>query len=651
MTITRLRPSFTFTEERLAELRTVVPEAFADGRVNWEALKEALGEWTEAEGTDAEHFGLFWPGKREARRLAAKPSRGTLVPVPGEGVNEETTRNLFLEGDNLEVLKLLQKSYAGRVKMIYIDPPYNTGNDFVYKDDFRDPLGAYLRRTGQVDEAGEALTTNTRADGRFHSNWLSMMYPRLRLARTLLADDGAICVSIDDTEVSNLRLLMAEVFGDENFVAQIVWQRSKRGDSKLVATFHEYIIVFARNKSAVVEAGGWRRRKGGVDEVLEQYRHFVRQSNGAHEAVRDAMRSWYRSLPKDDPRRAHAHYTWSDDRGLYFADNFAGPDDGRKNRPRYDILHPKTGKPCAKPSTGWRWDEARTQAALAEKPPRIHFGPDHTTIPNRKSYLAEIDSEPYPSVIYRDGRSATLQVEALVGKGVFPFPKNVEVLEELIQLITKPGDVVLDFFGGSGTTGHAVLNVSRQTGAARQFIVVQLQEVTDEGSAAHRAGFDTISQIALQRLRRAIEGLNTAADPTAEEDRGFRVLRLEPSTFRAWEDYDGDDVEQLEALFEEAETPLVKGWTPDALLTEVLLLQGFPLDARIEAQTTLKNDVRLVTSDHVGHRLWVCLDRKVHDATVAALAPEAEDVIVCLDSALDDEAKLRLADRCTLETI
>jgi adenine-specific DNA-methyltransferase len=652
MTIKRLRPSFTFTEERLDELRAVVPEAFADGRVNWEALREALGEWTEPEAEGAEHFGLFWPGKREARRLAAKPSRGTLVPVAGEGVNEETTRNLFIEGDNLEVLKLLQKSYAGRVKMIYIDPPYNTGNDFVYKDDFRDPLGDYLRRTGQVDDAGEAVTTNTRADGRFHSNWLSMMYPRLRLARTLLADDGAICVSINDTEVSNLRLLMGEVFGDENFVAQIVWQRSKRGDSKLIATFHEYIIVFARNRSAVVEAGGWRRRKEGVDEVLEQHRGLLRELNGNHDAARDALRGWYRSLPKSDPRRAHEHYNWSDARGLYFASDFAGPDDGRKNRPRYDILHPKTGKPCAKPSTGWRWDEARTQAALAENPPRIHFGPDHTTIPNRKSYLAEIDSEPYPSVIYRDGRSATLQVEALVGKGVFPFPKNVEVLEELIQLMTKPGELVLDFFAGSATTGHAVLNVNRQSDGGRQFILVQLPEVTHEKSAARGAGFDTISQIALQRLRGAIGALDDDGEPTLTEDRGFRLLRLDPSSFRAWEDYDGDDVEQLEALFDEAETPLVKGWTTDSLVTEVLLLQGFPLDAQIDSQSALrKNDVRLVTSDHVGHRLWVCLDRRIHDATVAALALEAEDVFVCLDAALDDEAKLRLADQCTLETI
>ncbi|MEJ7812952.1 MAG: site-specific DNA-methyltransferase [Gemmatimonadaceae bacterium] len=250
---TRLRPAFTFTEDRLAELRRVAPEAFADGRVNWESLREALGEFLEPEDGGAEHFGLFWPGKREARRLAAMPSRGTLVPVPGEGVDEDTTRNLFIEGDNLEVLKLLRKSYAGRVKMIYIDPPYNTGNDFVYADDFSEPLDAYLRRTGKVSEEGESWTTNTRADGRFHSKWLSMMYPRLLLARQLLASDGVLLASIDDNEVHNLRALLGEVFGEENFVGCVVWERKRKGShlSKKLTLKTEYILVFGANGASV----------------------------------------------------------------------------------------------------------------------------------------------------------------------------------------------------------------------------------------------------------------------------------------------------------------------------------------------------------------------------------------------------------------
>lgn len=220
----RLRPGFVFDEERIKQLKQIAPEAFADGKINWETLKEALGNYTEEDNPEVEHFGLFWPGKKEARKLASIPSKGTLIPCPGEGVDEETTRNIFIEGENLEVLKILQKSYAGRIKMIYIDPPYNTGNDFVYEDDFKEPLEEYLRRTGQVDEEGKPMTTNTRADGRFHSKWLSMMYPRLRLARNLLRDDGLIFVSIDDNEITNLRTILNELFGEEQFQSQIVWK-------------------------------------------------------------------------------------------------------------------------------------------------------------------------------------------------------------------------------------------------------------------------------------------------------------------------------------------------------------------------------------------------------------------------------------------
>ena len=227
MPISKLRPAFTFTEDRLRELQAVVPEAFADGKINWDTLREALGEALEDE--TKEHFGLFWPGKREARRLAAMPSKGTLIPQPGAGVDEENTHNLFIQGDNLEVLKLLQKSYAGRVKMIYIDPPYNTGNDFVYPDDYSEPLDAYLERTGQVDEAGQLLTTNSRASGRFHSNWLNMIYPRLLLARQLLQEDGLIFISIDDNEVQHLRQIMDEMYGAENFIAQLVWLNQEGG--------------------------------------------------------------------------------------------------------------------------------------------------------------------------------------------------------------------------------------------------------------------------------------------------------------------------------------------------------------------------------------------------------------------------------------
>lgn len=648
----RLRPHFAFTDERLADLKDVVPEAFADGMVNWDALREALGDWLEEEGSDAEHFGLTWPGKRSARRLAGIPSRGTLVPLPGEGVNEAATANIFIEGDNLEVLKLLQKSYGGAIQMIYVDPPYNTGKDFVYRDDFVDPLRDYLRKSGQVDEEGTPLTTNTRAEGRFHSNWLSMMYPRLRLARGLLKQDGAIFVSIDDNEMHTLRTILGEIFGEENFVACVVWQRSKKGDSKLIALTHEYILVFARDRAALVAGGGWRRKKAGVDEVLSKYAALRNECGKNHSEVRKKMQAWYKALAKGDPSKAHAHYNWSDDRGLYFASDFAGPDDGRKNRPRYDILHPVTGKPCAKPSTGWRWDEKRAEAALSENPPRIHFGRDHTTIPCRKSYLTEVDTEAFSSVFYADGRSATLDVEGLIGAGVFPFPKNAEILADLIALACPREGLVLDFFAGSGSTAQAVMQQSRADGIARRHISIQLPEPTEDASKAKAAGFSTVADIWKKRVLQAGVRLTSEAQPEAHEDLGYKVLALKPSYFRAWQDYVGTEDTELQLAFDEAENPLVNGWTPDGLLTEVMLLEGFPLDSNLSAAKTSENsNIRLVTSPHCGHRLFACFDKVIKGATVDTMDLKTEDVFICLDTALTDQGKLRLSDRCILKTI
>lgn len=366
-------------------------------------------------------------------------------------MNWESTQHVFVEGENLEVLKLLHKSYYGRVKVIYIDPPYNTRNDLIYPDNYTDPVMHYLRLTGQIDADGNQLTSSAEATGRLHSRWLSMLFPRLFLARQLLQEDGAIFVSIGEQEVHNLRALMSELYGEENFIATIVWQKSKRGDSKLIAQTHEYILVFAKNKVEITQRQSWRTEKPGATEVLAHYKRLCDQLKDDHSAISDAMLAWYTSLPKDDQRRAHSHYRWSDQRGLYFADNFAGPDDGRTSRPRYDILHPVTSLPCKKPSTGWRWDEARTKRALSANPPLIHFGPDETTIPCRKTYLNNTIAQPYASVFYRDGRSATLELEQLVGVGLMDFPKNTEILREIITLAGDIDSIVLDFFAGSCT--------------------------------------------------------------------------------------------------------------------------------------------------------------------------------------------------------
>jgi adenine-specific DNA-methyltransferase len=492
--------------------------------------------------------------------------------------------------------------------MIYIDPPYNTGNDFIYHDDFAQDRETFFLQSNQIDEEGNRLIANTSANGQFHSDWVTMLYSRLKLSRNLLRDDGVIFISIDDNEVTNVRQICDEVFGGENFVSMIIWQRSKKGDAKLIARVHEYIVCYAKNKNTLIEAGVWRRKKEGVDEVLAQYNAFKASFRDDHARIREAMQSWYRALPENNPRKAHKHYNWSDTRGLYFAADFAGPDDGRDSRPRHDILHPVTGKPCKKPSTGWRWDEAKTKWALEQDPPRIHFGPDETTIPTRKSYLEEISVEPYPSVFYRDGRSATLEVESLVGKGWFQFPKNTDVLSELIELATGPSDTVLDFFAGSGSTGHAVYLVNAMAQSQRSFVLVQLPEPTG------KKGYSTISELAKKRLRGAgakIKAENATTAPNL--DVGFRVLKIDTSNMKDVY-YAPDEVKQTD-LVAHADN-IREGRSPEDLLFQVLMDWGVDLSLPIASETIAGKTVLFVD----GNALAACFDPNISEELVKELA-------------------------------
>jgi adenine-specific DNA-methyltransferase len=618
MAIEKLRPAFTFTEDRLAELRAVVPEAFADGAVNWEALREALGAYLEDDGRDTEHFGLTWPGKRQARRLAAQPSKGTLIPAAGEGVEEATTRNLFIEGDNLEVLKLLQKSYAGRVKLIYIDPPYNTGNDFVYNDDYSEPLGEYLRRTGQMDESGQILTSNGRASGRFHSNWMNMIYPRLLLSRQLLTDDGFIFVSIDDNEMHNLRTIMDEIYGSENLMGVLVWKRRLNVDSRArtgLSIDHEYMVVYSKPSA---------ERLRGKEKDLTKY-----------------------SNPDNDPR------------GPWASDNLLGLAT-REQRPNlhYDLINPATSivYPC--PETGWRYSKTTMSQLISEG--KILWPANPTGRPRLKRFMNELSDEftGLSSIIGDDVYSlqGTKELKDLFdGKDIMDFPKPVDYVKLAIQQGTKTHnrDIVLDFFAGSCTTAHAVWQLNREDSGNRRFIMVQLPESTD------RKEMGTIAEIGKERLRRASKRMRQEAQSKLDlqnrdtpEDLGFRVYKLGRSNYKAWQDYQGESVEELETFFDRIETPLVDGWQREHVLAEAMLLQGFPLDSTVTGEQGFKrNRIQRVESDAVGHRLFVCLDDQIADETIAQIQLAAEDVFICLDSALTDEAKLRLGDRCTLRVI
>jgi adenine-specific DNA-methyltransferase len=601
--------SLTIVQDQLEKLKQLFPETITEGKIDWEKLQATLGK--ENIEFSNERYVLNWAGKSEAFKVLQQTTTATLKPVPEESINFDTTENIFIEGENLEVLKVLQKSYYGKVKVVCIDPPYNTGNDsFIYPDSFKENKEEYQKRIGEKDEEGYLMKEgffrkNSKDNGHYHSNWLSMMYPRLFLAKNLLREDGVIFIHIDDNEVHNLRMIMNEIFGEENFVAQIVWQKSKKGDAKLIATIHEYVLVFTKNKTLSIENGTWRIKKEGADDVLDQYNKFRNEFKNDHTLITMAMQKWYNSLPKNDYRYNHKHYKVSDDRGLYFPDNFAGPDDGRSSRPRYDIIHPITGKPCKKPSTGWRWDESRTKEALALNPPLIHFGEDETTIPCRKSYLKDINTEPFSSVFYRDGRSATLQVEELVGKGVFSFPKNTEVLQDFLKLTSDEDDIILDFFGGSGTTAHAILKLNKEDGGNRKFILVQLPEPCEEASEAFKAGYKTIDDISKERIRRVINKLviekeKIEAKKAGElkfednpnqvnqtvQDLGFKVFKLSSSNFKIWRgsEITEDNLEQQLEMFTD---PVREGSEKENMLYELILKAGYLLTDSVEYKNKL----------------------------------------------------------------
>jgi adenine-specific DNA-methyltransferase len=628
MPIERLKPTFSLTEERLRALEEVVPEAFEDGRINWETLREVLGERVEEDDAGAEHFGLFWPGKREARRLAAQPSKGTLVPAPGEGVDEETTENIFIEGDNLEVLKLLQKSYAGRIKMIYIDPPYNTGNDLIYKDNFTEPLEEYLKKTGQMGEQGELLTTNTKASGRFHSNWLNMMYPRLRLLQCLLAEDGFICVSIDDNEVNNLGLLMDEIFGSTARLACAPWLAEPSGGKEKTGlrSGHEYLLIY-----------------GNIERITQEERPIgelnLKDKWGEYRKGRE-LRKWGGISLRSDRPNQWFELTTPDGTKVYPYRN-----DGKEGH--------------------WRWGKNQKMKEIVENPEKAHWekrsydegvvveGETERWVPFEK-IRDTLHSVGWSTWLDSHGFNAdgTRELKELFGFKILDTPKPTKLIQWLLSLHDDDEALVLDVFAGSASTAHAVLKLNQQEGGNRKFICVQLPEKTN------REDYATIAEIGKERIRRIINILNENENrqlPTGDgyQDRGFKVFTLQNSNFKAWRDYEGENLRQFETLLSTFETPLVEGWNERDVLTEILLLEGFPLSSRIApAIDFTANKVMQVESDFSAHRIFICLDPDVKGKTIERLAVlPAEDIFICLDSALDDAAKVRLNDVGNVRTV
>jgi adenine-specific DNA-methyltransferase len=522
--------------ERIEQLKRLFPELVTEGKIDREKLLMLLGE--EVDGRP-ERYSFSWAGKRDAMAALQTPSTATLVPAPSESVDYETTRNLFVEGDNLEVLKLLYKPYFGRVKMIYIDPPYNTGNDFIYPDDFAHPLDRYLEITGQRDADGNLLTTNPETSGRYHSDWLSMMYPRLFLARDLLREDGVIFVSIDDHEVFDLRLIMNEIFGEENFIAELVWEKTRKNDAKLFSVGHEYALVYAKSLETLKRQKTiWREAKPGAKEIMEQYRQLRARHGSDDKAIETALQLWYRSLRDSHPSKKLSRYKHVDRYGPWRDRDISWPGGGG---PTYDVIHPKTKQKCRVPERGWG---IATPEAMQEQTRLglVVFRDDHTEPPIRKAHLVPIpeelddDSLPeqgsddtdsdqaddqvgmqvMPSVTNKQSQVAVKYLRNLMGGKVFDNPKDHTQLARWIKYCTtgKDGDLIVDFFAGSCSTAEAVLDANHEDGGSRRYIMVQLPEKTPVNSPARKAGYDTIADLGKERIRRALAKLRRQSEGT-----------------------------------------------------------------------------------------------------------------------------------------
>jgi len=577
-------------EENIKKLMTMFPEVVTEGKVDFEKLKQVLGEYVDDSN---ERYNFTWNGKGRALRLSQTPSLGTLRPCKEESKNWDTTQNLYIEGDNLEVLKLLQKSYYGKVKMIYIDPPYNTGNDFVYKDDFHDSLENYKRITGQVDSNGNAISTNTETSGRYHTDWLNMMYPRLRLARNLLSDDGVIFISIDDHEAHNLRKICDEVFGEDNFIACIIWERaySPVNLKKHFSENHDFILCYAKSIDNCICNG-------------------IKRSDDANDRYKN---------PDNDPRGP-----WKS------SDLSVGPIIEEKV---YEITTPSGRKVYPPNGYCWRLTKERFEEFVNDN--RIWFGEDGNNVPSIKRFLSEVKDTITPMTIWKyaevgHSQDAKQKLKDLFeGASYFDYPKSIDLIKRMIELYTSNESIILDFFSGSSTTAHAVMQLNAEDGGNRKFIMVQLPEPTDEKSDAYKAGYKNICEIGKERIRRAGEKIKEEykdKENIENLDIGFKVFKLDTSNIRKWQpDYDNLEQSLLDYI-----DNFVEGRTDFDVVYEIMLKYGLDLTYPVDEFTIAGKKVY-----SIGYgMLMICLDDEITTevakgilAKIKELSPESSRVV------------------------
>lgn len=598
-------------DEKINALRALMPEVFDEGKIDWEKLKATLGESVDFSN---ERYVLNWAGKSDAFRVMQRPSSATLVPCREESVDFDTTQNIFIEGENMEVLKVLQKSYFGKIKMIYIDPPYNTGNDsFIYPDKFSETKEAYLRRVGDKDEDGYMtrdgmFRKNSKENGQYHSNWLSMMMPRLYLAKSLLREDGVIFISIDDNEVHNLRLLMNEIFGEENFVAELIWKSKSGGanDSRYIAIDHEYILCYAKDadnlpqfidKNAVVTTSYNLKDERG-EYALDR---LDKQSLGYIESL-------------DYP--------------------IVGPDGTI-----YTVEHKNQDVKVAR----WRWSEETVKDRYDE----LVFKNGYVYTKNYKK-----DSSISRSLLIdeRFGRTRTGKTDFtdIFEAAYFSSPKPIKLIRYFIDIIDDKEATILDFFAGSGTTAHAVMQLNKEDGGNRKFICVQLPELCEENSEAYKAGYCTIADISKERIRRASAKIRAKveteqakqqgqlsfddASQTALPDLGFKVFKLSDSNFKEWREIHGTDQEQWKQQTIDFLNPVAENATTDNMVYELLLKNGKNLNSTIHHEQDCYN----INSGEL-----ILLLESANQATLDYALSQHPQKVIALDSLFEGNDQLK----------
>ena len=546
-----------------------------------------------------ERYQFTWPDKKKSVLLANAPISKTLRPCREESVNFDTTENLYIEGDNLEVLKLLQETYLGKIKMIYIDPPYNTGNDFVYEDNFAQSTDEYMEHSGQFDDEGNRLVKNLESNGRFHTDWLNMIYPRLKLAKDLLTDDGVIFISIDDNEQENLKKLCNEVFGEGNFVAQLIWQRafSPKNDAKFISNSHDYVLMIAKNISSF-QIGRLPR----TEEANSRY-----------------------SNPDNDPRGPWMSSDIS-------VKTYNAASDYPITLPSGRVVEPPTGR-C------WRLSKNSFLERLQDN--RIWFGPDGDGTPRIKRFLSDLKFDgmaPTSIMMFKDvghSQEGAQEVTKLLEAGAFDGPKPVRLLSRLLTLANlDKNSIILDFFSGSATTAHAVMQLNAEDGGNRKFIMVQIPEETDEKNEAYKAGYKNICEIGKERIRRAGAKIKEEKGLTAQNlDTGFRVLKCDNSNMKEVF-YKPDEVEQ--SLFDNYASNIKEERTPEDLLFQVMLDLGVLLSSKIEETTINGCKVFNVAEGF----LYACFDNNISDDVVTTIAKQQPYYAVFRDSGMANDSVL-----------